>query len=103
MYKYLKMRCFLPVCCSTSQGLLRKERTNKVKSGNHPCSFGKKCIICYFKSCTELNFLYKVLCNVLTNNIDYLHTIFHRGAKARIIKTNNGQNSSDYNIFFSKW
>lgn len=74
-------------------------------SGKHSCSFGKK-LIRYFKSCNELNFMYKVLCNVLTNNIAYLHGIFHQGAKARILKTNSGQNSSKYlyiYIFFSKW
>lgn len=67
-------------------------------SGKHSYSFGKKCI-CYFNSFNELNFMYKVLCNVLTNSIAYLHGIFHQGAKARILKTNSGQNSSKYFFF----
>lgn len=47
--------------------------------------------------------MYKELCNVLTNHIDYLHSIFHQEAKAGILKTNSVQNSSIYiYIFFFK-
>lgn len=99
------MRCFLPVCFSSSTTYISrtikiiKERTVKAMSGKHSCSFGKK-YICYFKNFNELNFKYKALCNVLTNNIAYLQGIFHQGAKARILKTNSGQNSSKYIFFF---
>lgn len=40
--------------------------------------------------------MYKELCYVLTNHIDYLHSIFHEEAKARILKPNSVQNSSIY-------
>lgn len=99
------MRCFLLICFSSSTTYISrtikniKERTVKAMSGKHLCSFGKK-RICYFKSFNELNCMYKVLCNVLTNNIAYLHGIFHQGAKARILKTNSGQSSSKYIFFF---
>lgn len=102
------MRCFLPVCFSTSTTYISrtikniKERTVKAKSGKHSCSFGNKCIICYFKSFNELNFMYKELCNVLTNHIDYLHSIFHQEAKEGILKTNSVQNSSKYIYIFFK-